>query len=161
MRIAVTEQIGIACDPDRAFHHSNEAANLTSFVGFGPIPGIREAHYLDSGPIGVGSKRSILKSDGTTHVEEITAFVPGRRHVSRIAGLTGIFRIIVRDLQDVWEFTSAGGNATLVTRSFIIDVRSSMIPVALVLVPLLRQAIRRDLRNTRRAIESMTKHTPR
>lgn len=154
MRISITEQIDFTCSPANAFHHSNQAENLTSFVGYGPIPGIREARYLEPRSIGVGARRTVLKLDGTTHVEEITEFVPGRRHVSRIVGLTGFFGVIVRDLHDVWDFEAASGNTTRVTRSFIIDARIFTAPIALALVPFLRRAIRRDLSNTANAIQS-------
>ena len=154
MTISVTETIELACSPAEAFNHTNEAENLKSFVGYGPIPGIREARYLTPAPLAIGSRRSVLKTDGTTHIEEIIEFVPGRRHVTRIFGLSGFFGLIVRDLQDVWEFEPVSDHTTRVKRAFLVEPRTLAIPVALLLVPLMRRAVQRDLRNTAATIKA-------
>lgn len=151
MRIVIDERIEIVASRERVFDHTNDAASMTSFVGYGPIPGIREARYLTAGPPALGSKRTVLKTDGTSHLEEITVFERPARHVTRITGLSGLFRVIVRGLQDVWEFRESAAG-TLIVRSFVVDARAPALPLALVLVPLLRKAVQRDLRNTKAAL---------
>lgn len=152
MRISVREIAELACAPRVAFDHTNDAASLVSFTGYGPIPGIREAKYITPGPVGVGSRRAVAKLDGTTHLEEITDFVQDRRHATRISGLEGPIALLVRGLEDVWEFDPAGAG-TRITRTFVVDARTLAVPVAMLLVPFLRRAMRRDLANTKRAIE--------
>lgn len=160
MRIVIRERAEFQCTPRSAFDHTNDAASLTSFVGYGPIPGIREARYITPDPVGLGSRRTVTKSDGTNHLEEITEFVPGQRHVTRISGLAGAFGILVKDLHDIWEFDLSPRGTALVTRTFVINTRAAAVPIALALVPFLRRAIRRDLRNTQQAIELTKKVTP-
>lgn len=133
---------------DSLFDFTNDAANFTSFVGFGPVPGIRKASYETAGPPRLGSTRRILKTDGTEHIEEITVFERPSRHTSRITALSPPFSWLVRSGQDDWKFV-ADGSGTVVERTFTFTLTYPL--AALVAFPLLhlfmRMAVRRDLRN--------------
>ena len=148
MKVGFTTHHRFDASPDRLFDFTNDAANFTSFAGFGPIPGIRKATYETAGVPRLGSKRRILKNDGTEHIEEITAFERPARHTSRITGLSPPFSWLVRFGEDHWKF-AADESGTVVERTFAFELTSPL--AAFVAFPLLhffmRMAVRRDLRN--------------
>ena len=148
MKIGFTARASFDTTPARLFDFTNDAANFTSFAGFGIVPGIKEAVYVTTGPPARGARRRILKTDGTLHIEEITAFETAVRHCSRITDLTPPFSWLVKFGEDDWRFSSAGGR-TLVDRAFSFELTTPL--AALIALPLLhvfmRVAVRRDLRN--------------
>ncbi len=56
-----------------------------SFRGWGPIPGIRAARYRTRTPEGVGSQIEVENLDGSSHVEEVIEWRPGRSVVLRMS----------------------------------------------------------------------------
>ena len=154
MRISLVEFLTIDRSASDVFDHTNDVANFTSFAGFGPIPGIREARYMDPGQPTLGSRREVLKTDGTMHIEEITAFDRPHRHTTRITGLKPPFSWLVRSGQDDWELLLEAGG-TRVVRRFSFDLTSpAAYPVAaLLLYMFMREAVRRDLAHIKAELE--------
>ena len=148
MRIGFTARHSFDARIEHLFDFTNDAANFTSFTGFGPVPGIREASYLTAGPPALGSRRRILKTDGSEHIEEIVAFERPVRHSSRITALTPPFSWLVTSGEDDWRFGEADGRTT-VERRFSFELTTPA--AAVVALPLLhifmRAAVRRDLYN--------------
>src|SRR5688572_26298440 len=93
-----------AVPPAVLFDFTNDARNFVSFTGYGPIPGIREAAYITPGEPALGSQRTVLKTDGTSHLEEITVFDPPHQHTSRITGFAPPFSWLVQQGEDDWAF---------------------------------------------------------
>jgi len=153
MRLHVTESIDIDIATEAAFDHTNRAEHMISFEGYGPIPGIRSARYTSEGPVGLGSVRSVTKTDGSSHTERIVAFEPPSLHTSRITGIQPPLGWLLRHLDDEWRFTPTR-QGTRIRREFGVDARPLAFPVALLMLPLLRRAVRRDLRNVKRALEA-------
>ena len=148
MKVGFTVRHFFPVDRERLFAFTNDAENFVSFVGFRPVPGIRQATYETPGPPRLGSRRRILKTDGTEHVEEIVGFDAPSRHVSRITGLSPPFSWLVLSGEDDWKFEESAAG-TVVERTFAFELTS--IFAALLAFPLLhlcmRAAVRRDLRN--------------
>lgn len=148
MKLHFTLRHPFSADPERLFDFTNDARNFVSFDGFGPIPGIAGASYETPGEPRLGSRRRILKTDGTEHFEEIVLFERPARHTSRITGVSPPFSWLVRWGEDDWRFHRAG-LGTLVERTFRFELTSPL--AALIAAPLLhvfmRGAARRDLRN--------------
>jgi hypothetical protein len=140
--------------PERLFDFTNDAANFVSFVGFGFVPGIRSARYETEEPPRLGSRRRILKTDGTEHLEEIIAFERPVLHGSRISALSPPLSWLVRSGEDTWRFRAEGASGTAVERTFSFELTSPL--AAVVAFPLLhlfmRVAVRRDLRNVDRSL---------
>lgn len=130
------------------FDFTNDAENFVSFTGCGPIPGIVSARYVTGGAPASGSRRTILKTDGTEHHEEIVLFDRPRRHTSRVTGFGPPFSWLVRFADDDWVFIAAN-DVTLVERTFVLTLTSPIAaPVAFVLLhTFMRVALRRDLEN--------------
>ena len=151
MRIGFTARAAFDTTIDQLFDFTNDAANFTSFTGFGIVPGIKEAVYITPGLPALGSRRRIMKTDGTEHIEEIVAFDKPVRHSSRITGLTPPFSWLVRSGEDDWRFAPAE-RGTSVERRFSFELTT---PLAWVIAyPLLqifmRGAVGRDLREIQR-----------
>ena len=153
MRVTLVETLHFEAEPGVVFDFTNATENFTSFTGFGPIPGIREALYETPGNPRLGSVRRIVKTDGTAHREEITVFEPPVRHVSRITGIAPPFSWLVSSGEDDWLF-AADGSGTLVTRRFSFELTTPL--AVLIAAPLthvfMRIAVRRDLRNIAAAL---------
>jgi len=118
------------------------ADQMSSFVGWGPIPGIASVRYREGEGVAPGALREITNADGSTHREEIVAVEPHRRLEDRVHGLGGPVRFVVREMVDVWEFASSG-SGTRLRRTFTLALRS---PLAWPLGAALRFAFRRALR---------------
>lgn len=157
MHIERTDHIRIGRPITEVFDFTNLAENLTSFTGYGPIPGIREARYETDGPAGLGSRRRVLKTDGSAHIEEIIVFERPRRHVSRITGITPPLSWLVGEGEDDWVFSEASGfpGCTEISRTFRFELRSLLAyPVGVVLMGVfLGRAVHRDFANLKKALE--------
>lgn len=155
MRLEFTERHWFPVDRERLFDFTNDADNFVSFVGFGPIPGIRTATYETPGEPRVGSKRRIVETNGAEHLEEIVELQRPSRHNSRITGLAPPFSWLVRYAEDDWRFAPAR-SGTALERTFTFELTSPL--AAVIGFPLLhlfmRPAVRRDLHNIEIAIAS-------
>ncbi len=154
MQVDVCETIWIRRTREEVFDFTNAVENMTSFVGFGPIPGIVSARWLEGGGPAPGARREVTKSDGTTHLEEMVTYEPPGRHCARITGLAAPFAWLVREIRDdFWLVADAGG--TRVDRIFRAELTVPLAwPAVMLLRPLLREAVRRDLRGVKRRMEA-------
>jgi hypothetical protein len=154
MRLSIEETITIRCEPALAFDHTNAPENFTSFVGYGPIPGIRVARYRDDLGPRLAAVRDVENTDGSAHVEEVTVFDRPRRHDARIHRFGAPFSPLAREAGDDWRFSEERG-ATRIDRTFRVELTSALVlPAALVLKGFLRRAVRRDLANIKKALEA-------
>lgn len=132
----------------RVFDFTNDAANFTTFSGYGLIPAIAKARYVTPGSPRLGSVRRVLKTDDTEHVEEITVFERPTRHTSKITELAPPFSWLVREGIDDWTFRSEGPSLTVVDRTFAFELTTPLLaPIAWLLLQLMKKAVRRDLDN--------------
>ncbi len=156
MKLSLFESIGVRASAERLFEFTNSVAGLTTFVGFGPIPGIREARYHNSTGAQLGARREITKTNGAVHEEEIIAFEPPARHVARIYVPSRALSWPIREAIDEFRFVEHGVE-TRVERVFEMTLVSSVAwPVAMIARSLMRRAVRRDLANLKRRIEATT-----
>ena len=63
-----------------------DLANWTDFKGYAVLPGIRAAEYEVRTPGVVGSRIRVTNTDGSSHVEEIVEWEPGRSVRLRMNG---------------------------------------------------------------------------
>ncbi|HXE71430.1 MAG TPA: SRPBCC family protein [Candidatus Nitrosotenuis sp.] len=126
---------------------------MTSFEGYGPIPGILWARWRDEGGPRLGAVRDVGKTDGTVHVEEMVVFDLPTRHSARITGLKPPLSLLVREIYDDFVLRP-DRDGTRLERTFSTCLTSRLVlPLALALKPLLRRALRRDLRNIKGRME--------
>lgn len=65
-----------------------DVARWREFRGYGPLPGIARAAYELRTEQMVGSRIRVHSTDGSTHVEEITAWEPGVQVAMRLGEFT-------------------------------------------------------------------------
>lgn len=71
--IVVKCERAVPLSPERIRERFLEVESWSEFRGYGPIPGIAEARFLERTPEGTGSRIAVTNTDGSHHVEEITA----------------------------------------------------------------------------------------
>jgi hypothetical protein len=113
------------------------------FTGFGPIPGIASARWVQGDEPREGAVREVRNRDGSTHREEVVALVPRAVLEDRIHAFTSPLRLLAREARDRFELADLGAGTAL-TRTFSIELRSPLaLPVVALLLPLLRAALHR------------------
>lgn len=104
MKLSASQRFQLRCSVETTFDDTLDCAHWNEFAGWGFIPGILTATQSTPGPVGVGTQHDVHNSDGSHHTEEVVALDRPRSHTRRIFGLTGIFSIIVRQMEEVWTF---------------------------------------------------------
>jgi Polyketide cyclase / dehydrase and lipid transport len=127
-----------------------DLANWPSFAGYGPLPGIKSAVYEIQTPDILGSRIRVTNRDGSSHVEEITAWQPARRLQLRFTDFSAPVSHLASCFLETWEFEPRA-QETQVTRSFELHPRSLLTWPPLWLISfLLKAAINRHLHDLRR-----------
>lgn len=87
------------------------------FEGYAILPKIKEATYEKRTDQMVGSRIRVINSDGSTHVEEIFKWEPGRAISMKLAEFSAPLNGIASHFIEEWTFEPTE-NGTSVTRSF-------------------------------------------
>ena len=128
-----------------------DLANWTSFTGYGPLPGIRAAEFEARPPGVVGTRIRVTNTDGSSHVEQVVEWEPGRRLGLHMTDFTPPLSRLSTGFEECWEFESDTGG-TRVIRSFRLHPKSRTAqPVLWLISLLLRRAVARHLRRMRHA----------
>jgi hypothetical protein len=131
-----------------------DLARWPAFRGYGPIPGIQAAAFEARTPGVVGSRIRVTNGDGSSHVEEIVEWEPGRRLRLEMKEFSAPLSRLATRFEEAWGFQHTGGG-TWVTRSFRLHARS--VPARLVLWVIslfLERAVARHLREMRAGEEA-------
>ena len=153
MRITCQAQQTMPCAPAAAFALMVDPERFpATFVGYGPIPGIR-AVTLD-GPLAVGATRRIHNDDGSILVETITALEAPTHHAYTLGGFRPPFSWLVRRGEADWSL-HAGPSSSRVCWRYRFDVTHAWAyPLAALLLRLfMARAMRRCLDNMARMLE--------
>ena len=102
----------------------------SDFRGWGPLPGIRKAEFIEKTGGVLGSRVRVENTDGSTHVEEIAEWDPGRRVALRMDGFGPPLSRLAESFYETLDLEAAGGG-TLMVRSF------EMVPTGMMARPLL------------------------
>ncbi len=122
-----------------------DVANWADFQGYGPLPGIKAAEFELKTPDVVGSRIRVQNTDGSSHVEEITAWDPPRKIQMRMAEFSAPLSWLATGIDETWEFNRLN-DATHVVRSFSLQAQSVLTrPLFWLISKLLKRAIDRHL----------------
>jgi hypothetical protein len=145
MDVRLSETASFPAPPEAVWAALTDLDNMPLFSGYGPIPGIAEARWIDGSSFRAGAVREIRNRDGSTHREDVAAAVAPTLLEDRIHGFTSPLRFLVREARDRFVLTAEQrGNGTRLERTFTLELRSAVVaPLAALLLPLLRRAIRR------------------
>ena len=123
-----------------------DLSNWPGFTGYGPLPGIKAAEFEARPPEVVGTRVRVTSTDGSSHVEEVIEWEPGRRVRLAMTDFAPPLSRLATRFEEAWEFEPAGGR-TRVVRTFRLHPRSALARPALWLIArLLRRAVARHLR---------------
>lgn len=152
-RIDVRVSVVVRHPIDAVFAHLTDVANLSEFVGFGPIPGIREAKWENEDGIRLGAIRTVVNTDGTQHREEVVGYDPPRRIEDRIFDVTSPLRHLAKDIRDEFVFETVE-DGTRIVRTFSVEPKNRLaVPVVSMMAKTaLRPALLRHLEALEAAI---------
>jgi hypothetical protein len=122
-----------------------DVAAWQTFRGYGPIPAIKRAEFLVRTAEVVGSRIQVHNADGSTHVEEITAWDPERSWQMEMQEFSPPLSRLAVKFEELWDLepTAAG---TRVVRTFRLYARSGWSRVALIPISwFLHKAVARHL----------------
>jgi hypothetical protein len=143
VKLAFDESIEIGAPPDEVWNVLTDNDAMPLFSGFGPIPAIRSARWIQGDEYREGAVREVQNADGSSHREEVVTAVKARCLEDRIHDFTSPFRWLVREARDRFELVP-NGDRTEMRRTFAIELTNlAWWPAAALLLPLLRRAVRR------------------
>lgn len=153
MHVVIVETTELPAPPADAWAHMTDIASLTDFVGYGPIPGIASARWIQ-GTGAKGSIREVTNTDGSRHREEVIDVQQLRRLEDRIYDVSSPFRFLVREARDIFELSESPRGTRLV-RTFRFELRSRAAwPIAKAVAVLFRRAVRRHHETVERALRA-------
>lgn len=154
------ETIQIQASPETVWSTLSDIENMTMFSGFGPIPGIASARWIEGDVCRTGAVREVRNRDGSTHREDVVLADPPHALEDRVYGFTSPFRFLVREARDRFELTPSAGGTTL-QRTFTLELTSPIAsPLAALLLPALHRAVQRHLSTLRDHLAPQTRTAP-
>lgn len=136
----------IASTPRQVADGILDLNNWPKFTGYGPLPGIRSAEFETRTEGVVGTRITVINTDGSRHVEEILEWDPPRTLRLRLGEFSAPLCRLAEHFIEVWRFEAGPDGGTRVAREFELYPRSAWTRPALQLIrPLLRGAVRKHL----------------
>lgn len=130
--------------------------NWPDFRGYGPLPGIREAIIISQPIEIVGTKFQVTSDDGSTHLEEIVAWQPGKSLHTKMFQFSKPLSRLATHFDELWTSDERQGT-TLLTRTLHLYSQSVLTrPLLWLISCLLRPATSRhtkqmkDIRTSRK-----------
>jgi hypothetical protein len=128
-----------------------DVSNWSQFTGYGPLPGILEAVFDSRTPAIVGSQIRVTNTDGSTHVETIEDWQPGRGLTMRFGEFSPPVSRLATSFEEIWSFEPAA-DGTRVTRAFRLHAKSIVTrPMLWAISFMLKRAIDHNLKQMRAA----------
>jgi hypothetical protein len=152
--IAFTCEETLPLAPEDIARQILDLTRWPAFRGYGPIPGIHAAAFEARTPGIVGSRIRVTNGDGSSHVEEVVEWEPGRRLRLEMKEFSAPLCRLATRFEEAWGFQRTG-NGTRVTRSFRLHARSAPARLLLWVIALfLKRAVARHLRAMRAGEEA-------
>jgi len=115
-----------AAPPEVVWDHLADLGSMTSFVGWGPVPGIVDVRWENDDGFRVAAIRLVTNSDGSRHREEILAAERGKLLADRIFGLGKPGSWLIAEILDTFELSERADGGTTMKRTFDIRPRSAL-----------------------------------
>jgi hypothetical protein len=114
----VVRQREMTASPAELFARILDVASWSSWRGYGPVPGIREAHFIERTASWVGSRIAVTNADGTTHVEEVIAWQPPHSAKLRMSEFSPPLSRLATQMIEHWRVEPSANGGSRVTRTF-------------------------------------------
>ncbi|MEL6311305.1 MAG: SRPBCC family protein [Pseudomonadota bacterium] len=123
-----------------------DLSQWSTFTGWGPMPGIREAEFLERAEAIVGTRIGVTNTDGSRHVETITAWDLPRRIELRLNGFPRPLSWLATHFVESWDFESAGEGTWRAERRFEMHPRRGLTrPMLVPIAWMMRRAVTRHM----------------
>lgn len=100
----------------KIFDNILDEEQWTTFSGYGPLPGIRKATFLNRTEEVSGSRVRVENEDGTSHIESIAEWVPEERIVIELGEFPSPLNRLAEKFIETWTFPSGDGKEWVVRR---------------------------------------------
>lgn len=95
----------------------------SEFTGYGFLPGIRSAEFVDKTPEICGSRIRVENRDGSSHTEEILVWEPSTEVVLRLCNFSAPLAKLADQFVETWTFQRVE-HETVVQRSFALHPKT-------------------------------------
>jgi len=147
--IAFSCEATLAEPPERIAEQILDLSLWPGFVGYGPLPGIRAAEFEARTPEVVGTRIRVTGTDGSSHVEEVVEWEPGRRIRLRMGEFSPPLSRLATHFDETFEFERTGGQTRVVRRFELHPKGTATRPLLWLVSLLLKRAVARHLRQMR------------
>lgn len=135
----------IPWSPEEIISQMLDLQNWSNFQGYGPLPGIKTAEFEVRTPDLVDTRIRVVNRDGSSHVETITAWQPGKQLQMTMNEFTPPLSKMATHFLEIWNFQLLE-QGTRVTRRFELYPKTLLSSWSLWMISfLLKQAIKRHL----------------
>lgn len=107
--ILVTVQTELEISRQQLFEEILRLENWPSFKGYGPIPGVRQATFIQRSENEVGTRIRVENEDGSVHVEEIIEWQPFDSIRMRLDEFSPPLSRLASHFIETWQFETVEG----------------------------------------------------
>ena len=157
MSISIIEEHIFSAPPEKFFDFITNPFNMTTWVGYGPVPAIEKITPLTWPDRGVGASYRVENSDGSSHEESVIMYDRPKRFHLAIGHFLSPFRFFIDRMEEDWQ-CEPKGRGTRARRTFILYPTATIVWSAVWLMgqTLWRQAIRRNHGEIEKKLQKMT-----
>jgi len=103
MPVSIIEEHVFLVPPAQFFEFITNPQNMTTFVGFGPVPAINKVGPLTMKDHGTSARYHVENSDGSSHEEEVTVSDPPHRFCLRIGSFSAPYKYFINHIEEKWD----------------------------------------------------------
>ncbi len=145
-RVTFTITATLTTPPEEVGAAILDLSQWPTFTGWGPMPGIREAEFLERTEAVVGTRIGVTNTDGSRHVETITAWDLPRRIELRLDGFPRPLSWLATHFVESWDFEPDGDGAWGAERRFEMHATSWLSrPMLMPIAWMMRKAVIRHM----------------
>ncbi len=139
--IAFSIRASCSLPPEQICKAFFDADSWSSFVGYGPLPGVKRAVKEAPHDAKVGTIFYVENTDGSTHKETVEAYDPGKRIAIRMDCFSPPLRSMATHFTECWEFAESDAGCQLI-RTFELHPTNKLSTVPLWIISrLLKKAV--------------------
>jgi hypothetical protein len=135
--------------PEEIAEQILDLSRWPDFRGYGPLPGIKAAEFEARTPEVIGTRIRVTDRDGSSHIEEVVEWEPGRRLRLHMEEFSPPLSRLATGFDETWEFERTGEQTRVVRRFELHPKGTATRPLLWLISLLLKRAIARHLRQMR------------
>ena len=138
----------------QVFDFVTQYQNMTTFRGYGPVPGIVSVEPIVQTSERKGSTYCVYNTNGTTHHETVVKYAPNYAYVIEMRNFESPASLIIKAIKEEWSLGNQG-QGTNIHRLFTFSLASIFAyPFALIMKIFFYKAVQRDLEIIKESIIS-------